>query len=81
MDTRNGNLYADINDAPEDAREFLRKVPKNLHDAARVFLGNDQVKAIPPNMANNLGKWAKNMRNKNRIRAKIAKRSRKGNRK
>lgn len=81
MDVNTGHLVADIDMVAELDRHKYTKVPKHLHpEAERALAGQHEV-TVNPNTAANLAAWATNQRKKSRTRAKLAKKSRKANRK
>lgn len=81
MDVNSGRIVQNIEDLPESMRALFTPVPKRLQNFAQQALGGNREVTINLNEQNNLTAWAANVRKKQRTRAKIAKQSRKRNRK
>jgi hypothetical protein len=81
MDVNSGRIVEDIESLPIDVRKLFTPVPEHLRgDAENALAGRSEV-TVNLNEQNNLTAWAANVRKKQRTRTKIAKQSRKRNRK
>jgi hypothetical protein len=81
MDVGRNHLVADIESVPEKMRGRYTEVPEALREAAKEELAGRPDVFVSPAKQSELVDWARNKRKKLRAKAKVAKQSRKRNRK
>lgn len=81
MDCSRNHLVADINNVPPELRDRYTPVPQSLALEAERELAGKPETYVNPNRVTALTQWAGNRKRKERKRAKLAKASRRRNRK
>lgn len=80
MDVSTGHLVADLNSVPEHLRHRYTPVPDALRELAEKELAGQQETVVNMRRRDELARWAKAEKSKNRARNKLAKKSRARNR-
>lgn len=81
MDTSNGHLVTNMLSVDESLQPKYTPVPKHLEEYAAFALHGRQETTIDLARDSELARWASGVRKRNRAKAKMAKQSRKANRK